>query len=181
MGVWLGPMKGKKELVLFEAGVTQSGWTATDYRFTNTWQTNTLERKAPSWTIGTGVESIQNNEIAGAGGAHDNVTGTVFSDAAADLTNYNSLVFDLSDWSWLQNYNEAYFFVTSVKQDLPTAPVYQTVKASDAPASVTLDISGLTGSYYIGVGVQAGNYYTATTSVKLVKITLSAETAAAVQ
>lgn len=159
-------------LYLYTAGDVHSdvtgGYEALALKISADYGGNTLTATAPTLTTGGSSMSISLSN----GSAGYNKSGSVLTKNKIDLSNYSSLTFKFTK-SIGNTSNYATFYVSSSNSTNPvSAAAGEQVLGSSAATSVTLDVSSLSGEYYVGVNVLAGSAGTVTTTVTITEIVL---------
>lgn len=157
-------------LVLYEPGnvheETTGGYEAKAIRYATTIDGYTIHAKAPTVTPGSGslVISLQNNPYG------ENDSGSALTVNKIDLTAYQKITF-VGSFSFQSNADSMRFYVSESNTDYsPAAEVV--ISANNVPSSgkVTLNVSGLSGEYYVGVNILTGAADQITNSVTLTSI-----------
>ena len=102
------------------------------------------------------------------GSAGYNKSGSVLTMNKIDLTDYDSLTFKFSK----SGANSAIFYVSQSNTAFNPAASEQ-VSGSASSTSVTLDVSGLSGEYYVGLNLLAGSSSVVTCTVNITEIVLA--------
>lgn len=141
MGVWLGP-RGKRALVIDLASLTAKGdkWNGTDG----------VDALAPTITPEASTVSIAKTWYPSGGGYGNDKAGIAVS-GALDLTDYSKIIVDVSAVSGV---GHVAVYVSTSNTDFSRSR--DLVNLYDQPAgTLELNVSGLTGTYYFGIAIEA--------------------------
>lgn len=173
MGVWLGP-RGKRDL-----SVDLNSFTAKSCRWYSTTYTDG-EPPVLNYSNGVLAVSISKQWHGDTQTGYGNDKAGIAVSGPLNLSKYNKLIVDFSD---LAGWGPAAFYVSPSNTTFEKSAdeVYYQFNQSEsiAHSSVELDVSGLTGTYYFGVAIQASGTsdYTATLtkSVTINSVTVTAD------
>ena len=142
MGVWLGP-RGKRALVIDLASLTAKGnkWNGTEY----------VDALAPTINPSTGVVSITKHWTGNVETGYGNDKAGIAVSGALDLTDYSKIIVDVSAVSGV---GHVAVYVSTSNTDFSRSR--DLVNLYDQPAgTLELNVSGLTGTYYFGIAIEA--------------------------
>ena len=174
MGVWLGPRGGKRELVIY-APPASGVFTAVPYKFDKSGYPLPADEGAnPTANYGNAnvAVSLENRYSADVGG-YVNRTGILVSQAV-NLTGYTSVTFNYADFSTVHFNGRIYCYVSTSNTDFdPDRDAYAIINQNSASPAV-VDVSGMSGSCYVGLLFTTGGNYECETSANISGITASA-------
>ena len=142
-----------------ECSAVSGGWTESGYAYGNT-------------SISKDSNSISISATYGDGG---NASGNIlYARNKIDITNYNTLCFDISNVATQGSNIETAIIVLKNEPDNTTVNFVASMDSTNIAASkiitetgeITLDITSLSGSYYIGIKTYAKEYQTASVTIK---------------
>lgn len=135
------------------------GWSARNTRYAS-YDEGTVRAVTPTFdTSGsTMVASVS------ATTASPDVSGSVQTNNAIDLTNYSTITFTVNH-TYSAYARRVFYFVTAADTAAGDvfSPAAQTVSTTAGDQTVTVNVSGLTGSYYVGYNLVASGAGTTTT------------------
>lgn len=164
-GAWVSWM-----LVLYEPGNVHAETTG-DYqglaiRYSSTWDGNNVTAHAPTISRGSGsmIVSLSN------GSPGNNYSGSVLTANKIDLTAFEKITFDVG-FSFGNSANAVRFYVSASNSDYNPA-AESIVQGNNVPASgkVVLNVSALSGEFYVGMNLLAGSGYEVETRVTVTGI-----------
>jgi hypothetical protein len=157
-------------LVLYEPGNVHAETTG-DYqrlalRYSSTWDGNSVTAHAPSINRGSSnmVVSLSN------GSPGNNYSGSVLTVNKIDLTAFQKITFEVG-FSFGNSANAVRFYVSA--SDSAYNPAAESiVQGNNVPASgrVVLNVSALSGEYFVGMNLLAGSGYEVETRVTVTRI-----------
>ena len=127
------------KLYLYQAGDT-SGWTNLPWKGNSQWTAN-----AASITYYTTNMTVSQTT------SHSSVT---YHTATVDLTDRSVVVFEISSWAAASNSANGVYVFSSLSTGTiyPNAAAAHTDKSGTGTQTITVDVSALIGSYYVGIG-----------------------------
>lgn len=164
-GAWVSWM-----LVLYEPGnvhaETTGDYQALAVRYASTWDGNSVTAHAPSISRGSSsmVVSLSN------GSPGNNYSGSVLTVNKIDLTAFQKITFEVG-FSFGNSANAVRFYASASDSAYnPAAEII--VQGNNVPASgrVVLNVSALSGEYFVGMNLLAGSGYEVETRVTVTRI-----------
>ena len=155
MGVWLGP-RGKRALVIDLASLTAKGnkWNGTEY----------VDALAPTITPEAGTVSIAKTWYPSGGGYGNDKAGIAVS-GALDLTDYSKIIVDVSAVSGV---GHVAVYVSTSNTDFSRSRDLNLY--DQAAGTLELNVSGLTGTYYFGIAIEATGQASTTKTITISSI-----------
>lgn len=174
MGVWLGPMIVKPKPIIIYPG---SSFLTIPYKYTGA-ATALAAAEGASPTITDGINkstiSLTNRYDDGAGG-YKNRSGIALINQGINLKKYTSIIINFDSYNSGHDNAGAYFYVSISNNSFDeTRDVYKMISNNDKVSPVQLDVTALSGEYYIGVLLTTGGNYKCTTKVDITGITIIA-------
>ena len=165
MGVWLGPRGGKPEPIAIYAPGDTNVFTAVPFAVFGG------IKKEPGAFYRTSymTAAIQNQ----ASGGNLDVRSGLLVSGPVDLTKYKKIRFDYTGAS--VRYNTSARFYVSASADSYDENRDTWVSVSNGSGSLELDVSGLSGTHYVGIELCASGNTSTTTTLEITGITVSAD------
>lgn len=136
------------------------GWSARNTRY-STYDEGTIHAVTPDFdTSGSTMVASVNTKT------YTDVSGSVQTNNAIDLTEYSTITFTVTHT--YSDYRRRVFYFVTATDTAPGdvfSPAVQTVSTTAGEQTITLDVSGLTGSYYVGFNLIANGAGSTTVTV----------------
>lgn len=137
------------------------GWSARNTRYARTDDGSTIHAVTPDFdTSGSAMIATVDTST------YLDVSGSVQTNQAIDLTDYSTITFTVNHY-YSQFNRRIFYFVTST--DTPSgdvfSPAVQTISTTAGDQTIVLDVSNLTGSYYVGFNLIANGAGSTTVTV----------------
>lgn len=179
MGVWLGPMIVKpKPITIYEAG-DQNVFTKVAFKYTPAnFSASDGVAKIPTIIYGDEYLTAQivNNKLVSQDQVygHNNTSGILVSEGV-DISKYTKVIFNYSDFTHSHSSAPCIFYISQSNTQYEDTNIHINLLENNTNPAI-LDISELTGQYYIGILLFAGgDFDDSTTSVKINNITVTAK------
>lgn len=170
MGVWLGPMASKPEPIVIYAPGYSGVFTAVAFKYSDYTLLPAAVGVQPTVNYESSYAAARVSNVYDAGVAgYKNRSGILVSDAV-DLSKYTTVTFDYANFVPGHPNAPCIFYVSQSSTDFDEDRDIHAYAVQDNTDPVTLDVSSLSGNYYIGVLLLAGGGYSSTTSVSIMGI-----------